>query len=95
MRTLTAELGISPGFAKLELRRYLFEDPGQAPSYYYGLTLVEKARKAAEARFGSSFRDRCFNDTVLSYGLLPLQSLNARLATDLDCALDSDAATGF
>lgn len=38
----TKELGISQVMANLELRRYKYNDIGQAPSYYEGYLLVKK-----------------------------------------------------
>lgn len=66
------ELGFSKPFAESELRRYSYIMPGQANSYYYGY----KKLMAMKARMKN---DRCFNDTVLNYGILPLDEISARL----------------
>jgi hypothetical protein len=72
MDVFTKELGISKEMATLELRRYTIQAPGQAPSYYYGYLMVKKALAEAEKSQGTQFNLKCFNDQVLSYGLLPL-----------------------
>lgn len=66
------ELGFSKPFAESELRRYSYIMPGQANSYYYGY----KKLMGMKARMKN---DRCFNDTVLNYGILPLDEISARL----------------
>jgi uncharacterized protein (DUF885 family) len=68
----TKELGVSKEMAALELRRYTIGNPGQAPSYYYGYLQVKKARAESEKNLGAQFSLKCFNDQILSYGLLPL-----------------------
>jgi hypothetical protein len=72
MDVFTKELGVSREMASLELRRYTIQAPGQAPAYYYGYLMVKKALAEAEKAQGAQFNLKCFNDQVLSYGLLPL-----------------------
>ncbi len=81
----TKELGVSPAMANLELRRYTFDDVGQAPSYYFGYLQVKQMRIEAEKRLGRHFNLKCFNDQLLSYGLLPLQITAERIKSDLKC----------
>ncbi|MDG0814726.1 DUF885 domain-containing protein [Bdellovibrio svalbardensis] len=85
----TKELGVSKEMAELELRRYSIMAPGQAPSYYYGYLMVKKTREWAEARAGQNFDPKCFNDQVLSYGLLPLPMIFDKVKNSPAClALD-------
>ncbi len=79
------ELGVSEAMAQLELRRYTYENPAQAPSYYFGYLQVKQMRKDAELRLGQNFNMKCFNDKVLSYGVLPLKLVAERLKTELVC----------
>lgn len=81
----TKELGVSKTMAKLELVRYKFEDIGQAPSYYEGYLIVKKMRTDAEKRLGNTFRAKCFNDKLLSFGLLPLRISAERMENELVC----------
>lgn len=64
------KLGVSPEMAKLEVERYTFQDPGQAPSYYYGLLKLRALRNKLGTTKGPGLK--CFNDAVLSLGLLPM-----------------------
>lgn len=82
MEVLTQELGLSKEMAELELRRYTFDLPGQAPSYYYGYLIVKKMHSDALKK---KFTQKCFNDQLLSYGLLPLSIIAERMKTDLKC----------
>jgi uncharacterized protein (DUF885 family) len=81
----TKELGVSKEMAALELRRYSTQDPGQAPSYYYGYLLMKKARAEAEKAQGAKFNLKCFNDQVLSYGLLPLPMILEKVGKSAPC----------
>lgn len=77
-KVFTRELGVSKEMADLELRRYKYESPGQAPSYYHGYLLVKKMRAKEERRLGATFKLKDFNDRLLSFGLLPLSYAAAR-----------------
>ncbi|MNU03875.1 hypothetical protein D3C72_2480650 [compost metagenome] len=55
---------------------------GQAPSYYYGYLLLKKARTEAEKAQGAQFNLKCFNDQILSYGLLPLPMIVEKVQQD-------------
>jgi uncharacterized protein (DUF885 family) len=82
----TKELGVSSAMAHLEARRYKFDDIGQAPSYYHGYLIVKKMRDEAAKRLGDSFSLRCFNDKLLTFGLLPLRISSERMKRELTCA---------
>jgi uncharacterized protein (DUF885 family) len=82
---LTGELGLSPRLAGLELRRFQYENPGQAPSYFYGLEKVESARRHVASALKGRFSDHCFHDGVLSLGMIPVRLLGEELARDLKC----------
>lgn len=85
-RLLTKELGLSGRLAGLELRRFQFENPGQAPSYFYGHVKVAGARKRLELSQGRRFSSRCFHDGVLGLGMLPVGLIGRELERGLDCA---------
>ncbi len=80
MRVFTNELGVSDEMAKLEVRRYTYEDPGQAPSYYYGFKVLRKIKENAKERLGKKFSEKCFNDAVLGLGLLPINIVAGRMS---------------
>lgn len=80
-----SDLGVSKEMAKLELDRYTFRDPGQAPSYYFGLLKLRKVREKAEKVLGTKFNLECFNDAVLQVGLLPIEKVETRLTNGLEC----------
>lgn len=64
------QLGISKTLARLEYERYAFRSPGQATAYYHGLLKIEELKSKLTRDFGPLVL-RCFNDTLLSFGLLP------------------------
>lgn len=90
IQVFTKELGVSDVMAGLEVRRYTYEDPGQAPSYYYGLKRIQVAKAALQKKLGASFTDKCFNDALLSMGLLPIDLIAARLVESLQCPASTD-----
>lgn len=81
----TKELGVSERMANLELRRYKYDDIGQAPSYYKGYLLVKTMKAEAQARLKDKFNLKCFNDKLLSFGLLPLKISAERMKTEYSC----------
>lgn len=80
------ELGMSKAVGEMEVRRYTFDDPGQAPSYYYGLKKLLAAKESFKRRQGKKYQEKCFNDGVLSMGLLPIDLIVERLEATLNCA---------
>lgn len=70
IRVFNKELGVSPVMSNLEFQRYAFRDPGQATSYFHGLLKIRDLKKALEKSFGT-LNMMCFNDTLLSFGLMP------------------------
>ncbi|HUK46883.1 MAG TPA: DUF885 family protein, partial [Terriglobales bacterium] len=58
-------------FAQEEVERYTYRMPGQATSYFYGFTKLEKLRKDTEAALGPKFNQKRFHDFILAQGLLP------------------------
>lgn len=84
-RVITEEVGMSPQWADLELRRYMWDSPGQAPSYYYGYMKLRKIRGQTQSRLGKDFAERCFHDAILDVGLVPLGILGERMQT-LKCS---------
>ncbi len=75
----TQELGVSKEMAQLELQRYKYSDLGQAPSYYFGYLIIQKMLQDAQTRLGKEFSLKCFNDRLLSFGLLPLRITEQRI----------------
>lgn len=80
-QVITEQVGMSPEWADLELKRYMFRSPGQAPSYYYGYLKLRELREETVKRMGQDFRERCFHDAILQAGLLPLETLRTKIAT--------------
>jgi uncharacterized protein (DUF885 family) len=83
--TLTKKVGISPVLADLEFKRYSYDYPGQAPSYYYGLKRMWEIKASLQAQLGTKFTEKCFNDAVLALGLLPLDLIAQNLKASLTC----------
>jgi len=84
----TKELGVSQAMAELEVRRYTYEAPGQATSYYFGLIKLRDAKASVQRKLGERFTEKCFNDAVLAMGLLPVELVAERLASSLNCGLN-------
>jgi uncharacterized protein (DUF885 family) len=68
---LEKEVGLSHAFATAEVERYTFLMPGQATSYFYGLTRMMALRHEVEQKLGPRFDARAFHDAILGEGLLP------------------------
>ena len=69
-RIFHKELGVSKVMAGLEYDRYAFREPGQATAYYHGLLNINELKKDLSLEYGQ-MQMKCFNDTLLSFGLLP------------------------
>ncbi len=80
---LGAQLGASQALVESELRRYTFDDRGQAPAYFVGLRKLERLRERAEAELGASFEVRRFHDAVLDRGFMPLTMLEEAVLSEL------------
>jgi uncharacterized protein (DUF885 family) len=61
-----------------EIDRYI-SWPGQALSYYMGMTEIMKERKHAQEALGSKFNIRAFHDAILATGGVPLPVLDEYL----------------
>ena len=68
---LMDEVGLSEAMATQETRRYTFNAPGQATSYFYGYQRLMETRQAAEVALREKFDRQAFNDFVLAQGLVP------------------------
>lgn len=68
---LMDEVGLSEAMATQETRRYTFNAPGQATSYFYGYQRLMETRQAAEVALRDKFDRLAFNDFVLAQGLVP------------------------
>jgi uncharacterized protein (DUF885 family) len=68
---LQKEVGLSNPMASQEVERYTFRSPGQATSYFYGMTRLLQLRKDVEKAMGKNFDQQKFHDFILAQGLLP------------------------
>jgi uncharacterized protein (DUF885 family) len=71
LELLQKEVVLSNPMASQEVERYTFRSPGQATSYFYGMTRLLQLRKDAEKVMGKSFDPQKFHDFILAQGLLP------------------------
>lgn len=76
--TQLLEAGLSETDAGIETDRYICW-PAQALTYKVGQREIERLRREAAARLGSSFDLRAFHDAVLGHGTLPLTTLAREL----------------
>jgi hypothetical protein len=61
----------SHALAREEVERFTYRMPGQANSYFYGLTRLLDLRTETEAALGAKFNAQKFHDFILLQGLLP------------------------
>ncbi|MCB0367921.1 MAG: DUF885 family protein, partial [Bdellovibrionales bacterium] len=85
IKLFNEKLGVSKVMAQLEYDRYAFRDVGQAPSYYYGLLKIRDAKSKAQEVLKEKFDLKCFNDSLLEYGLVPVDKISSRLILDWEC----------
>ena len=71
MHVLEDDVVTSKAFATEEVERFTFRMPGQAVSYFDGLTRLLEIRQDAEKALGPKFDVGRFHDFILSQGLLP------------------------
>lgn len=82
MQVLEKDVVCSKAFATEELERFTFGAPGQAVSYFDGLTRILEIRQAAEKAMGPKFNAQKFHDFILSQGLLPPALLRKAVLED-------------
>ncbi len=70
IRVFHENLGVSKKMAELEYQRYAYRSPGQATAYYEGLLMINKLKDDLQQKYGK-LNLKCFNDTFVSFGLLP------------------------
>jgi uncharacterized protein (DUF885 family) len=75
---LRENTALSEGDIEEETDRYITM-PGQALSYYLGMTEIMKERHHAEQVLGRKFNLRAFHDAILATGGVPLPVLDAYL----------------
>ncbi|WP_437963417.1 DUF885 domain-containing protein [Sorangium sp. So ce260] len=68
---LEKEVVLAAPLAQSEVERYTFRAPGQATSYFYGLTRLMELRAEVESTMGPRFDAQRFHDFVLAQGILP------------------------
>ncbi len=71
LHVLETDVVCSKAFATEEVERFTFRSPGQAVSYFDGMTRLLEIRQAAEKALGPKFDVGKFHDFILSQGLLP------------------------
>ena len=74
MKVFNKKLGVSQTMATLEFQRYAFRSPGQATSYFHGYRKILDIKEKLTTEYGK-LKTKCFNDTILSYGLLPHEDI--------------------
>lgn len=82
MQLLQNEVVLSKAFATEEVDRFTFRMPGQAVSYFDGLTRLLEIRAATEKALGPKFNVKKFHDFILSQGLLPPTLLRKAVMDD-------------
>ena len=70
LNVFNKKLGVSQTMATLEFQRYAFRSPGQATSYFHGYLNILEIKDQLSKEYGV-MQTKCFNDTLLSFGLLP------------------------
>ena len=71
LKLMEDEVMLSGPMASQEVERYTFRSPGQATSYFYGMTRLLQLRKDVEQAMGKNFDRMKFHDFILAQGLLP------------------------
>jgi hypothetical protein len=82
LRVLEHDVVCSEAFANEEVQRFTYRMPGQAVSYFDGLTRLLEIRSAAEKALGPKFNVQRFHDFILSQGLLPPDLLRKAVMED-------------
>jgi len=82
MHVLETDVVCSKAFATEEVERFTFRSPGQAVSYFDGLTRLLGIRQAAEKAMGPRFNVQKFHDFILAQGLLPPALLRKAVLED-------------
>lgn len=83
IQVLENDVVCSKALATEEVERFTFRMPGQAVSYFDGLTRLLEIRQAAEKAMGPKFNVLKFHDFILSQGLLPPALLRKAVLQDL------------
>ena len=82
MAVLENDVVLSKAFATEEVDRFTFRSPGQAVSYFDGLTRLLEIRETAQKTMGPRFDVQKFHDFILSQGLLPPALLRKAVMED-------------
>jgi uncharacterized protein (DUF885 family) len=81
-RVLEKDVCLSHAFAEEEVERFTYRMPGQANSYFYGLTRLLSLRKETEKALGPKFNQKKFHDFILAQGLLPPDLMRTAVLED-------------
>ena len=92
MDTFVKRLGLSETMAQLEFLRYVERQPGQATSYYYGYLLLKDLKEDMKKANGGEMQERCFHDTVLNLGLMPVKEMRRFKSSFMKCGTRKSAA---
>jgi uncharacterized protein (DUF885 family) len=82
-RVLEKDVVVSPAMATQELERYTFDNPGQAPSYFYGYQRILALRADLQQNLRDRYDPKRFHDVLLDQGLLPPDLLDAAVRAKL------------
>ena len=74
---LRDDVVLSAAMTEQEVERYMFRNPGQATSYFFGYTQLRDLRAQVERAQAGRFDARAFHDFILAQGLLPPALLRA------------------
>ncbi|MBC99252.1 MAG: hypothetical protein CME63_16030 [Halobacteriovoraceae bacterium] len=88
MNIFNKELGVSQTMATLEYQRYAFRSPGQATAYFHGYLNILSIKEELTEAYGK-MDTQCFNDTLLSFGLLPHRDIMLFKENFKKCGLKS------
>ena len=79
---LMTEVVLSEPMALQEIDRYTFRAPGQANSYFFGYSSIQRIRTITEIELREDFDEKAFHDFILAQGLLPPDLLEKAVLED-------------
>jgi uncharacterized protein (DUF885 family) len=93
-RLLMEDCVFSEAMANQEVERYMFWDPGQAPSYFYGYTQLMRIRSETEKQLRNRFSPQRFHDFILDEGFMPPPLLRNSVMSEFVRVQASPSASG-
>lgn len=79
-------LGLSEKIVDIEIERMTYDDPAQAPAYFYAFQKLSKTKADLQKKLGKQLTERCFNDGVLSLGLIPVDKIYDEFLRQVRCS---------